>query len=165
VSDLTLKQSIMEALAANELVHADEIAVDFQPDGGVVLRGSVGSPLQRAEAARTARRVPGVTRVDNQLHAQRIVEHLADVDSRGDADTEAAVLDALIADGELHVADIDVKVDDGKVTLRGLVLHKPQRERAQRIAMAVPGVSAVHNELELWRLASPEDMSVRSDAT
>jgi osmotically-inducible protein OsmY len=165
MSDLALKQSVMEALAANEHVHADEIAVDLQPDGGVALRGSVGSPLQRAEAARTARSVPGVTRVDNQLHAQRIAEHLVNVDSGGDADTEAAVLDALIADGGMHVADIGVKVDDGKVTLRGLVEHEPQRERAQRIAMAVPGVSQVHNELELWRLASPEDMSVRSDAT
>jgi hyperosmotically inducible protein len=163
MSDTTLKRSIMEALASNEHVHADEIAVDLQPDGIVTLRGSVGSPLQRA--ARTARRVPGVTRVDNQLHAQRITEHLANVDSRGDADTEAAVLDAVIADGELHVADIDVNVDAGKVTLRGLVEEEPQRERAQRIAMAVPGVSAVRNELELWRLASPEDMSVRSDAT
>jgi osmotically-inducible protein OsmY len=165
MSDLTLKQSVMEALAANEHVHADEIAVDLQPYGVVVLRGSVGSPFQRAEAARTARRVPGVTRVDNQLHAQRIGEHLANVDTRGDTDTEAAVLDALIADGELHVADVDVKVVDGKVTLRGVVEQQSQRERAQRIAMAVPGVSQVRNELRLWRLASPEDMSVRSDAT
>jgi osmotically-inducible protein OsmY len=165
MSDLTLKQSIMAALAADEHVHADEIAVDLQPDGVVVLRGSVGSPLQRGEAARTARRVPGVTRVDNQLHAQRIGEHLANVDSRGDADTEAAVLDALIADGSMHVADVDVKVVDGKVTLRGVVEQQSQRERAQRIAMAVPGVAQVRNELRLWRLASPEDMSVRSDAT
>jgi osmotically-inducible protein OsmY len=165
MSDLNLKQSVMEALAANELVHADEIAVDIAPDGGVVLRGSVGSPLQRVAAARTAEDVPGVRRVDNQLHAQRIAEHLTHVDSRADADTEAAVLDALIADGELHVADIDVKVDEGNVTLRGLVKQESQREHAQRIAMAVQGVSQVRNELALWRLASPEDMSVRSDAT
>jgi osmotically-inducible protein OsmY len=165
MSELTLQQSVMAALAADEHVHADEIAVDLQPDGVVVLRGSVGSPFQRVEAARAARRVPGVMRVDNQLHAQRIGEHLVSVDRRGDADTEAAVLDALIADGELHVADIDVTVDDGTVILRGLVEREPQREHAQRIAMAVPGVSAVHNELALWRLASPEDISERPHAT
>jgi osmotically-inducible protein OsmY len=164
VSHLNLRQSVMEALAANELVHADEIAVDIEPEGVVVLRGSVGSPLQRTAAARAARDVPGVRHVYDQLHVQRIVEHLTRVDSRADADTEVAVFDALIDDGGLHVADIDVKVAGGDVTLLGRVEHESQREQAQRIAMAVPGVVRVRNELTVWRLASPEDMSVRSDA-
>jgi osmotically-inducible protein OsmY len=164
VSHLNLRQSVMEALAANELVHADEIAVYIEPEGVVVLRGSVGSPLQRTAAARAARDVPGVRHVYNQLHVQRIVEHLTRVDSRADADTEVAVFDALIDDGGLHVADIDVKVAGGDVTLLGRVEHESQREQAQRIAMAVPGVVRVRNELTVWRLASPEDMSVGSDA-
>src|SRR4051794_38689966 len=88
MSDDSLKAAIMRALADNGLVHPDEIAVAVL-DGDVSLRGKVGSPVQRREAARTARSVPGVRRVDDQLATR----HLS-IEGRADADTEAAVLDA-----------------------------------------------------------------------
>jgi len=50
----------MQALADNPLVHPDEIAVQTDDYGDVVLRGTVGSLVQRTEAARTTRHVPGV---------------------------------------------------------------------------------------------------------
>jgi osmotically-inducible protein OsmY len=37
----------------------------------------------------------------------------------------------------------------GKVNLRGIVLDAEEREDAERVAAAVPGVSAVANELRL----------------
>jgi osmotically-inducible protein OsmY len=86
------------------------------------------------------------------------------VDGRADADTEAAVLDALIADDEVHARDIDVDVDDGAVTLRGLVEVASQRERAQRIAMAVPGVASVENHLRVWLTVSADDVADRVTA-
>jgi osmotically-inducible protein OsmY len=143
VSDLSLQRAIMRALSENPHVHADEIAVDVQ-GGDVVLRGTVGSIVQHAEAARTARRVDGVERVDDQLRV-----HPMGIDGRADADTEAAVMDALIADDELHAADVEAESRDGSVTLRGMVELESQRERAQRIAMRVPGVSHVTNELRV----------------
>ena len=56
MSDHTLENAVMQALAENRRVHADEIAVQAI-DGTVVLRGTVGSLVQQAEAARTARHV------------------------------------------------------------------------------------------------------------
>ena len=128
----TLQHAVMQALADNPIVHADEIAVQVLDGAGdIVLRGTGGSPIQRAEAVRAAAAVRGVRHVEDGLGV-----HSMGIDGRTDADTEAAVLDALIADDEVHARDVEVDVDDGAVALRGVVEVASQRERAQRIAMA-----------------------------
>jgi osmotically-inducible protein OsmY len=90
-----------------------------------------------------ARAVPGVRSVDNQLRV-----HLLDTDRRADADTAAAVMDALTADPELHAAALDIGSADDTVTLRGDLPTSEQRERAERIALRVPGVTHVRNRLD-----------------
>ena len=153
----TLQRAVMEALADNPIVHADEIAVQVLDGAGdIVLRGTVGSLVQRAEAVRAAGAVPGVRHVEDGLRV-----HVMGIDGRTDADTEAAVLDALDTDDEVHARDVEVDVDDGAVTLRGLVEIASQRERAQRIAMAVPGVTSVVNQLRVWLTVSADDVVER----
>jgi osmotically-inducible protein OsmY len=143
VSDSTLEKAVMNALAENRRVHADEIAVQAI-DGAVILRGTVGSLVQEAEAARTARRVIGVRAVDDRLRVRPLGP-----DGRDDADTEAAVLAALIDDEGLHGADIEVAAHDGTVTLSGLVEQPGHRDRAERVALGVAGVSRVDNRLKV----------------
>src|SRR5436189_4864299 len=110
-----LEQNIMQALAGNPRVHPDEISV--QACGGdVILRGTVGSVVQREEAVHTTRHVTGVKSVTDGLR----LALLLDASRRADADTEAAVLDALNADTAARASDIDVAVRDGAVTLSGL---------------------------------------------
>src|SRR4051812_46129482 len=100
MSDHPLEEAIMAALADNPQVHPDEIAVQaVGPD--VALRGTVGTLVQRTEAMRTARRVPGVGHVEDRLHVRPL-----GVDGRVDADTEAAVLAALIETDEVPVGGI-----------------------------------------------------------
>ena len=153
----TLQQAVMEALADNPIVHADEIAVHvLDTAGDIVLRGTVGSPIQRAEAVRVAAEVPGVRHVRDGLDVR-----VMGIDGRTDADTQAAVIDALIADPEVHADDVEVDVDDGAVTLRGLVEVPSQRERAERIAMAVPGVASVESQLRVWLTVSADDVAER----
>ena len=145
MSDLALRGRIIEALADAPHVDVAEIAVECHDDGDVVLRGSVVNLLQRAEAVRTARGVPGVRAVDDQLRTR------ADgADHRADAKTEAAVLDALILDEAVPTYGVDVDVNGGKVTLCGAVDTASQRDAAERIALRVPGVSEVRNQLTVW---------------
>ena len=143
MSDLALRGRIIEALADAPHVNVAEIAVECHDDGDVVLRGSVVNLHQRAEAVRTARGVPGVRAVDDQMRTRPVgAGHMAD------AKIEAAVLDALILDDAVPAYDVDV--DGGKVTLRGAVDIASERDAAERIALRVPGVSEVRNRLKVW---------------
>src|SRR3954451_4629559 len=150
-----LEQNIMEALAGNPRVNPDEISV--QAFGGdVILRGTARSVVQREEAVRTTRHVTGVDSVTDRLHLG-----LLDASRRVDADTEAAVLDALNADAAVRASDIDAAVRDGAVTLSGLVDLASQRDRAERDALAVAGVASVHNRLGVVFPVSADDVAVR----
>jgi osmotically-inducible protein OsmY len=145
LSDLALRGRIIAALADAPNVDVAEIAVQCRDDGDVVLRGSVVNLLQRAEAVRTARGVPGVRAVDDQLRTRpEGAEH------RTGAEMEAAILDALIRDDAVPAYGIDVDVDGGTVTLWGAVEIASQRDAAERIALRVPGVSEVRNRLNVW---------------
>jgi osmotically-inducible protein OsmY len=105
---------------------------------------------------RAAEAVPGVRHVEDGLDVR-----LLGIDGRVDADTKAAVLDALAADDRLHARDIDVRIRDGKATLTGLVELPFQRDRAERIAMAVPGVAGVENRLRVWITVDADDVAQR----
>jgi len=141
MTDLSLQRAVMQALADNPHVHADTIAAQVV-DGDVTLLGTVGSILQSDEAELSTRDVPGVGHIDNELRIG-----LLDSDRRADADTKAAVLDALIADKELHAATLDADSHEGTITLRGYVSRPELRATAERIALGVPGVSHVRNHL------------------
>jgi osmotically-inducible protein OsmY len=156
MSDTALRRAVMDALADNPRVHADEIVVETLGRGDVLLRGTVGGIVQRAEAVRTALRVPAVRHVEDGLDVR-----LMGIDGRADADTEAAVLDALLAEDEVRARDIDVDVDDGAVTLSGRVEVVSQRDRAERIALGVPGVASVENRLRVRLTVSADEVAGR----
>src|SRR4051812_3816644 len=155
MSDPQLERAVMAALADNHLVHADEIAVEAIGDE-VILRGAVGSPVQRVEALRTARRVPGVRSVDELLHVRPL-----GIDGRTDADTEAAVIAALLDDGEVPAAGIDVDARGDTVTLIGIVDVAAQRDRAERVALRVGGVAHVRNKLRVLLTVSADEVAER----
>src|ERR1044072_1395627 len=138
MSNQTLEQAVMAALADNRRVHADEITVEAIGDSAI-MRGTVASPIQHAEALRTARGVPGVKRVEDMLHLRRL-----GIDERADADTQAAVLAALIADDEHTATGIDVDADGDQVTLDGLFNLQAERDRAEHVALQAGGVPRRH---------------------
>jgi osmotically-inducible protein OsmY len=143
-TDDSMQAAVMQALADAPHVHPDEISAQVVDDE-VTLHGTVGTLLQRDEAGSAAHNVPGVRHVDNQLRV-----HVLGVDRHADADVQAAVLDALFADPELRAASLDATFKDGTVTLRGDVRTSEQRGRAAGIAFGVPGVTEVHNHLEVF---------------
>ncbi|MDA0164400.1 BON domain-containing protein [Solirubrobacter ginsenosidimutans] len=143
MSDTSLQRDVMQALADNQLVFPDEIAAQVVGDD-VTLRGTVGSVQQRDEAGRSTQWVPGVRHVDNQLRVRPL-----DSDRRADADTQAAVMDALSAHPGLHPARLDAIATAGTVTLRGVVDTPDLRGKAAQIAFQTSGVTEVHNKIEV----------------
>lgn len=156
MSDQSLVAAVMQALADNPVVHPDEIAVMANDQGDVHLRGTVGGLLQRTEAVRAARSVPGVRTVDDELRVRPL-----GVDGRVDADTRAAVFAALTADDRVGGWDIDVEARDGAITLLGSVELPSQRDRAERVALAVGGVKSVDNHLRILLPISADDVAER----
>jgi osmotically-inducible protein OsmY len=150
MTDVEMQRAVVEALDRNRLVHAEEISVEVS-DGDVALRGTVGSILQEWEATSSASSVPGIRSLDNQLQVR-----LMGTEGHADADTEAAVLDALATAQLLEGAEVDVEVRDGTVTLRGGVELASRREEVARVAHGVPGVARVVNRLDVWLELSSE---------
>jgi osmotically-inducible protein OsmY len=155
VSSRSLELAVRHALADDPKIRAQGIAVEAIGDD-VVLRGTVGSLLRRTEAVRCVRRLPAVRSVDDRLKVR-----LMGPQAEADADTEAAVLDALIATPAVHVGDVDVHARGGTVRLRGMVELVRQRDDAERIARQVPSVTEVRNELKVWLTVSADDVAER----
>jgi hypothetical protein len=66
-----------------------------------------------------------------------------------DRGLQEAVKGALVADDTLRGCYVAVSARDGRVTLSGVVRDASQLARALQTAMAVPGVRAVDNALEV----------------
>ena len=152
----TLRSRVVQALADNPAVDDDEIAVECFDGGHVVLRGTAESPVKGTHAVRTADAVPGVRTVDDQLSPRR-----RGAGHRADARTQAAVLTALIADDVLPAETMHVRVSDGTVTLSGRVDLPFQRDEAEKVAKAAPGVTQLRNELQVWRAISVNEVVER----
>jgi osmotically-inducible protein OsmY len=154
--DHTLQTTIMQALEDDPRVDDDEIAVMCFSGGHVVLRGAAAGPAKRTQAVRTTRTVEGVRDVDDQLRPRR-----PGVGSRADARTEAAVLNAFIADDALPAEAMHVHAADGAVTLSGSVNLPYQRDEAEAVARGVAGVAQVRNQLRVWAAVSQNEVLKR----
>jgi hypothetical protein len=120
-----------------------EIAV--AADGGIVtLRGTVESFRQRHAAGEDARRIEGVYEVDDQLKVS-----LLGSDRREDDEIRGAALQTLIWDVEVPSDTIDVKVQDGWVTLKGDVSYQFESDAAYDDVASLYGVYGVTNEIRV----------------
>jgi hyperosmotically inducible protein len=69
------------------------------------------------------------------------------VEAAGDAAITAAIKAKLAADSELSARNIDVKTEDGVVTLSGQVASPSLMDKASQVAKSVPGVKEVKTNL------------------
>jgi osmotically-inducible protein OsmY len=59
------------------------------------------------------------------------------------------VCDRLTDDAHVDATDVEVRVEDGEVTLNGTVRSRPEKHHAEDIIESVPGVRDVHNHLHV----------------
>jgi hyperosmotically inducible periplasmic protein len=139
--DRDIRAAVYQELDADRLVDAADIVVEVA-DGEVSLNGTVPSEDQRAEAVMAARRVAGVTGVDNLLDVALPV---------GD-DLEDAALAQRVS-GELAAKGVPDGVRAaaraGDVVLTGTVSESAQRAAAEDAAAAVAGVLSITNRIEV----------------
>jgi hypothetical protein len=122
---------------------ANEIAVSVD-DGLVELRGSVENFSQRRAAGDDAHKIDGVYEVDNQLKV-----NLIGADRREDDEIRGVALQALIWDTEVPSDTIDVRVQDGWLTLKGDVAFQYQSDAAYDDVASLFGVYGVTNDIKV----------------
>jgi hyperosmotically inducible protein len=125
----------------------DDIA--FRIEGGnVTLLGQVTRPTLKSDAGNVAKRVEGVTNVDNQIE----VLPLSPMDNQiRMAEYRAIYGDSTISTryGYRALPSIHIIVKNGTVTLEGVVANKGDKDLINIRANGVPNVFSVVNHLQV----------------
>ena len=123
----------------------ESIEIAVSADGGMVtLRGTVESFSQRRAAAGDARDVVGVYEVDDQLKVD-----LLGSNRREDDEIRGTALQILAWDVDVPSDVVDVKVQDGWVTLKGDVSFQFQSDAAYDDVASLYGVYGVMNDIRV----------------
>ena len=174
-SDEQLSAEIATKIANDEALSADAIKVTVKKRV-VTLSGMVGKDADKARAEELAR-IPGVTRVQNNLRSREkaadkvqgtagtVADKTVDVSKKAAKTTKKAVSKTgeVITDGwilsriktkfaandALRASAIDVDVKDNVVTLNGAVPTEAARAKALELAKEVEGVDRVVDNLKV----------------
>jgi osmotically-inducible protein OsmY len=142
LTDTPLADAVMASLDRDPRI-PDSLEVAVAADDGIVtLRGTVERFSQRRAAAQDAKKVAGVDEVDNQLKVS-----LTGADRRDDDEIRGAALQGLIWDVEVPSDFVDVKVDDGWITLTGNVSYQFESDAAYDDVASLYGIFGVTNEI------------------
>lgn len=115
--------------------------------GTVTLYGQVTRPTLKSDAGNVVKRIEGVTSVNNQIQ----VLPLSEMDDR----IRMAEYRAIFGEPTLNryalqaVPPIHIIVDNGKVTLVGVVANQSDKTMAGMRANGVSGVFSVDNQLQV----------------
>lgn len=149
-SDMELARDVEDALLMNAATESYEIRVS-SADGMVTLRGTVDSWKERRLAGIVAKGVRGVTGLENQIEV--IIP-----EERTDPEIREEVQKALRWDELVDHVLIDVRVNEGHVTLSGVVGSAAEKRKAL-IDAHVTGVKSVDgSQLEVKYWARNEDL-------
>ncbi len=138
-ADEEIARAASNALEWNIVLPNDLQAV--VEDGWVTLKGKVNWRFEKRAAEDTVRGLTGVKGVTNAIT----------VKSRVAPSIVKAKIEAAIArNAFLDAKGIQVKADDGKITLEGTVYSWLEKEQAEEAAWSAPGVNEVDNKLVVY---------------
>ena len=108
--------------------------------GWVTLEGEVEWHYQRERAERAVRHVKGVLGVSDLIKLKPSVSP---------ADIKRKIEEAFKRNAEIDANSIQVKSSDGEVVLEGTVRSWAERQEAERVAWAAPGVKKVEDHIRV----------------
>jgi osmotically-inducible protein OsmY len=152
-TDIQLQQDVVEELRWDPRVSEKDIAIAVR-DGVVTLGGNVDSYAQRIAAERDVEHVAGVKAIANDIEVK-----LRGDRQRTDADIAHAAVTALQWDIEVPEDAIQVKVDQGFITLEGKVDWYFQKAAAERAVRYLSGVKGVLNHIAIAPQVAKEDVT------
>ena len=140
--------SVRKSLDASNL--KDVTSSQDREKGVITLGGNVGSDEDKSRAESLAKALAGTQVVSNQIAVLPAGDHDAskvnsELDRAIEHNLEAALLQEKLQD------QVRFTVTNHTVTLTGAVTSRRDRTRAEAVAMGVPNVAQVVNELQIAR--------------
>jgi osmotically-inducible protein OsmY len=154
-NDTDIQRDIVAELKWEPSLRDDDIAISVR-DGVVTLAGYVDSYADKWKAERVVARVKGVKAIANDLNVK-----LPSSSQRPDPDIARAALDAMKWNVSIPKDRIQVKVDNGWVTLEGDVDWFFQKEAAERAIRYLTGVKGVSNLITVRVRPAPSDIKAK----
>lgn len=155
VSDTALRQDIIDEIDFEPSIDGANIGVVVE-DGIVTLTGHVSTYSQKVALEDVVRRIKGVKGIAEEVEVRPFGTNIT-------ADDEIAkrAVNSLAWNTTVPNDTIQVKVQDGWLTLTGKVDWQYQRIAAENVARALAGVVGVTNQIEIKAMATADDVKKR----
>jgi osmotically-inducible protein OsmY len=155
MSDRTLKQAVEDELGWEPSVNAEHIGVTAD-DGVVTLTGHVSSYAEKYAAENAAKRVKGVRGI-----AQEIEVRFPNDKKTSDDQIAKRALDIIAWDSTIPKDKVQVKVQNGLVTLSGEVEWFYQRDDAENAVHKLAGIKGILNDIRIKSKPQASDIKQR----
>lgn len=151
-SDATIKKDVLDELNWEPSIDATKVGVTVE-NGIVSLSGHVRSYAEKVAAEKASRRVAGVKALVDEIDVK-----LGTAYKRTDQDIAQSALNSLKWNTNVPHEKIQLKVEDGWITLEGDIDWNFQREAARNYIKNLAGVRGVTNLLKVKAVAQPESI-------
>jgi osmotically-inducible protein OsmY len=155
MSDRLLKQAVEDELEWEPSIDAEHIGVAVD-DGIVTLSGHVGSYAEKFAVEKAVKRVKGVRGI-----AEEIVIRFPGDKQTADDQIAKRALDIIAWDSTIPKDRVQVKVQDGFVTLTGEVDWFFQRDDAESAVRKLSGIKGIANEIRVKPQVAAADVRQR----
>ncbi|MGE6354909.1 BON domain-containing protein [Flavobacterium sp. NPDC079362] len=142
-SNDVLREEVVEAIKWEPLLSSNEIDVSVQ-DGIVTLGGTVDNYTQKREAEQAVKNIAGVKAIVDDMKVDLFFSAI-----KSDTDIALSVIKALRENWAVPDHRIQVTVENGWVTLEGILHWNFQRKAADNAIRYLPGVRGVIDQIKI----------------
>jgi osmotically-inducible protein OsmY len=153
--DEAITKRIMELFLSDARIDLEKITVEVV-ERNVRLTGTVQSLSEMVAVENAAYQIPEVNQVENLIE----IIYPGEKDDVEDHFIEEKVRSFIEEHLKLDVSQAEIRVDEGVVTLKGVINSLRKKDRLKNILQKVPGVDLVINKLDIVTSLDMRDVGI-----